>query len=88
MAYECFASEDSVGYIATIKTSGRMFESKTHGTKKAAEIDAAEKAVKALGLCDPTSSSTVQHHQQPGFGYGGIHGTTASSSQPQSKLVS
>lgn len=68
--YECCSSEDSVGYIATVKTSGRVFESIPHGTKKAAEAAAAEKAVKALGLMGP---STVDHHQQQQHESGSVH---------------
>lgn len=62
LAYECSSSDDSVGYIATVRISGREFKSIPHGTKKAAETAAAEVAVKALGLGE--GSSVGQPHQQ------------------------
>lgn len=87
VAYECSSSEDSVGYIATVKTSGHVFESSPHGTKKAAEMAAAEKAVKALGLMGPSPDDHQQHH---GSGMGQIlHGAgghpTASASVPHTQ---
>ena len=78
------ASEDDVGYIATVKVSGKVFTSRAHGTKKAAEIDAAEKAVYALGLLG-SQGGGFQQQGKAGYGYGG-HTQASSASQPQSKL--
>ena len=84
LVYECTASEDDVGYIATVKVSGKVFTSRAHGTKKAAEIDAAEKAVYALGLLG-SQGGGFQQQGKAGYGYGG-HTQASSASQPQSKL--
>ena len=86
--YECSASEDAVGYIAVVKISGKVFESSPHGTKKAAEIEAAERAVKALGLVDSQGGG----EQKAGSGYGqqGRNGHTqqvSAGSQAQSEFV-
>ena len=85
LVYDCMASEDSVGYIATVKTSGRVFESSPHGTKKAAEAAAAEKAVKALGLMGPSHAD--QHGGGSGYSHhgGGGGGYTASATHAQSE---
>ena len=85
--YECAASEDAVGYVAMVKVSGRVFTSKNHGTKRAAETDAAGEAVKALGLVGPQGEYQPQQGQgKTGSGYyGGSGGHTqpSSVSQPQ-----
>jgi hypothetical protein len=88
--YDCVASEDAVGYIATVKVSGKVFTSKNHGTKRAAETDAAGEAVKALGLVGPHGDYQPQPQQgqgKSGAGYygGGGHAQPASASQPQGK---
>ena len=71
-----------MGYIATVKVSGKVYTSKPHGTKRAAETDAATEAVKALGLVGPHGE--YQPQGKAGHGYGGLT-QTSSASQPQSK---
>ena len=82
LVYDCVAAEEAVGYIATVKVSGKVYTSKPHGTKRAAETDAAAEAVKALGLVGPQGE--YQPQGKAGYGYGS-HAQPSSASQPQSK---
>lgn len=76
------ASEDSVGYIAIVKFSpGHSFQSATHGTKKGAEMDAAEKAVKALGLLVGSEHQGAGHQAASGHTHSAF-----STSHTQSEL--
>ena len=86
VAYECSSSEDSVGYIAVVKVSGRVFESLPQGTKRAAESSAAEKAVKALGLAGPGQPVDHLHGSGPHQHGAGSH-HVASSPATQSELI-
>ena len=86
LVYECMASEDSVGYIATVKVSGKVFKSSPHGTKRAAETAAAEEAVMALGLLSGSHGAVgEQHHQHGRPGFNG--GYAQMFSQPQGASI-
>lgn len=86
--YECAAAEDSVGYVATVKVSGKVYTSKPHGTKRAAETDAAAEAVKALGLVGPQGDYRPQGLGTTGAGhYGGGHTQPSAASQPQGEYM-
>lgn len=47
--YDCTYPEDAVGYIVTVHVDGRVFRSKTEGTKRAAESTAASMALQGFG---------------------------------------
>ncbi len=48
--YDCTSPSDKSGYISTVTVSGRLYRSSVHGTKKAADIEAAQLAAEALGV--------------------------------------
>lgn len=70
LTYDCSYPDDAVGYIATVEVGSMKFTSAPHGTKRAAEDQAAEQAVKYLGAYremnkmvqpTPVSSSSPVH---------------------------
>lgn len=85
VAYECSSSEDAVGYIVTIKVSEQVFESSLHGTKRAAEDDAAEKAMKSLGIID-SQIDQQQAASGPTLQGKGVHPLASLVSQSQSEF--
>ncbi len=48
--YECASPQDSSGYLSTVTVKGRLFRSGVHGTKKAADTEAAQLAAEELGI--------------------------------------
>lgn len=48
--YECSSPLDSSGYISTVTVKGQLYRSSVHGTKKAADTEAAQLAAEALGV--------------------------------------
>lgn len=85
--YDCVASEEAVGYIATVKVSGKVYTSKPHGTKRAAETDAAAEAVKALGLVGSHGEYQPPQGKAGAGYYGGGHAQQSSALQPQSEYM-
>lgn len=48
--YKCDSPEDTAGYISTVTVNGFKYKSSVHGTKRAADADAARKAIEVLGV--------------------------------------
>ena len=48
--YECSSPSDTTGYISKVTVNGHIYQSSTHGTKKAADTEAARIATETLGV--------------------------------------